>query len=124
MTEQSIENVRDKLVSLGIDKVVIGDLPSRELNCVAIRPVDGYKSTYYFGMAALAEPLLEVIVRNTDYALGQNYYNLISKNLDKYSATQDGIAACILTGSPGYLGKDETGYNEWHMIFHLTLTSE
>lgn len=115
-----LEHLRDKIATLVSSSVVIGDLPSRAINCVAIRPVDGYSSVYYFGKVSSNEPLIEVIVRDRKYQVGQSNYQKIQESLDKYSSEEAGIASCFLTGSPGYLGADEIGFNEWHMVFHVT----
>lgn len=100
---------------------VIGDLPSRQLNCVSVKPIDGYPSVYYFGMKSSEEPLIEIVVRNADYQVGQTNYEAIKKTLDKYHNDAVGIDSCFLTGSPGYLGADANGFHEWHMIFHITM---
>lgn len=121
MTEASMETLRNEIVALGITNAVIGDLPSLELDCVAISPRTGYPNTYYFGSPTTGEPLLVVVVRNKDYQIGQDWYNKIQKKLDKYSNESVGILSSILTGSPGYLGRDSTGFNEWNMIFHISL---
>lgn len=121
MTDVVIEALRDKLVAAGIQDVYIGDAPSLQLNCVAIRPVDGYASSLYFGMKSIDEPLLEVIVRNTDYKTGQSTYGVVKNTLDKLVDESVGVLSCLLTGSPGYLGRDVEGFNEWHMIFHVTV---
>ena len=121
MTKDVMEFLRSKLVTAGVKNVYIGDAPSLQLNCVSIRPVDGYASTLYFCSPSMQEPLLEIIVRNDDYLTGQSEYNLIQKTLDKLVDRDIGILSCLLTGSPGYLGKDVEGFNEWHMIFHITV---
>lgn len=121
MTSSMIEHLRDVVVSVGAANVVIGDLPSLVLDCIALRPVDGYKSTYYFGTDPADEPLIEVVIRNKSYEVGQQLYLATSKALDRYQSEDNGIAACFLTGSPGYLGSDENGYHEWHMLFHVTI---
>lgn len=122
MTDELMKHLQEKIKALDIDNVVLGDLPSRQLDCVALRPVDGYNSTRYFATKTLTEPLLEVLIRNTDYLQGSVWYNVIAKNLDKYVNKDEGIEGCWLTGSPGYLGADENGFGEWHMIFHLTIS--
>lgn len=121
MTKEAMEKLREEIVSLGITNTVIGDLPSLELDCVAISPRQGYPSTYYFGDMTTGEPLVTVVARNKDYVIGQDWYNKIAKRLDKYANQEVGILSCFLTGSPGYLGRDSTGFNEWNMIFHISL---
>lgn len=121
MTDAAIKSLRNSILSTGISKVVIGDLPALQLDCVAIRPVDGYASTYYFGATSLGEPLIEVIVRNKSYEVGQAWYNGIVQKLDQSMDESVGILSCMLTGSPGYLGRDIEGFSEWHILFHVTL---
>ena len=120
MTDKTLEHLRDVVVAQGISSVVIGDLPSLVIDCVALHPVDGYPSVRYFGQKATNEPLLEVVVRNVLYQVGQDWYNKIQKALDQYINKNYGINSCLLTGSPGFLGADENGFNEWHMLFHVT----
>lgn len=121
MNNKALQALRNKLVDAGLEKVYIGDLPSLQLECVAIRLPDGYASSRYFGTQVLDEPLVEVLVRSKDYATGQNWYMLIADLLDKFVDRENGIVSCLLTGSPGYLGKDTEGFSEWHMLFHVTL---
>lgn len=116
----SIEHLRNIILGVGVEPAVIGGLPSLTIDCVALRPVDGYPSVRYFGQSATDEPLLEVIVRNKSYKTGQSWYSAIKKALDQYRAEDYGIDSCLLTGSPGFLGADENGFNEWHMLFHVT----
>lgn len=121
MTDEIMEFIRSTVESLGIPNVVIGDLPSQLTNCVAVRPVDGYQGVFYFGMKSSDEPLIEVVIRNEDYSLGQTQYMFIQEALNMLRNDTIGLDSMILTGSPGYLGSDESGYNEWHMIFHATI---
>lgn len=121
MTDTVNTTLRNVVVAAGVDSVYIGDAPSLQLNCVALRPVDGYPSSRYFGKGLMSEPLIEVIVRNQDYQTGQEIYNVVKKTLDKFSDESNGILSCFLTGSPGYLGRDTEGFSEWHMIFHVTV---
>lgn len=121
MTDVVVEALRGKLITAELQDVYIGDAPSLQLNCVALRPVDGYPSSRYFGKGLMSEPLIEVIVRNNDYQVGQEIYNKVNKTLDKFSDESNGILSCFLTGSPGYLGRDTEGFSEWHMIFHVTV---
>lgn len=121
MTDDAMKSLRNKVIALGIDKVFIGDPPSLELECVSIRPIDGYPSTRYFGDTDCEEPLIEVLVRAKTYSLGQRWYNIVSNGLDRFSDLNVKILSCLLTGSPGYLGADTNGFGEWHMLFHVTL---
>lgn len=121
MIDKLLQTLRSKLINAGLEKIYIGDLPSLQLDCIAIRTPDGYASSRYFGLQVLNEPLVEVIVRNKDYATGQNWYMLTSDLFDQLVDTQNGILSCVLTGSPGYLGRDTEGFNEWHMLLHVTL---
>ena len=116
----TLEHLRDKVLELEVSNVVIGDLPSRQLDCVAVRPVDGYPSVRYFQQTATDEPLIECVVRHKLYQTGQTWYTKIQKALDQYISKEHGINGCLLVGSPGYLGADENGFNEWHMLFHIT----
>lgn len=121
MSDEVMKTLRNMLVEAGIENVYIGDTPSLQLECVALRPTDGYSSIYFFGRVELAQPLVEVVIRAKAYQLGQSWYDQVKKALDKSSAESVGILSCVLTGSPGYLGRDLNGFGEWHMIFHLTL---
>lgn len=120
MTELGYEYLRSVAIGLGATNVVIGSLPSLETNAVAIRPVDGYRSTFYFGQASTDEPLVEVIIRNKDYASGQALYMALKDGMNQLRNEEAGVDSCILTGSPGHLGSDQTGWHEWHMLFHIT----
>lgn len=104
--------------------VYFGDLPALDLECAALKIVDGYPSSRYFGATDLGEPLLEVVIRSKSYSNGQQWYSEIKTLLDRFSNEQVGIISCMLTGSPGYLGKDINEFCEWHMIFHVTLSNE
>lgn len=121
MTEQAIKALKEHILQSGVSPVYIGDLPSLDLECVALKPIDGYANTRYFGATDLDEPLVEVVVRSVSYEVGQQWYNKIKDTLDRYSNRSVGIMSCLLTGSPGYLGKDINNFGEWHMIFHVTL---
>lgn len=120
MTNDMLLHFRDVLTQAGLPSVVIGELPTRTMNAVSIKPTDGYASTYYFGRTSSSEPLLEVQIRNQDYATGQLWSELVKGALDKYQNQEAGIDSCFLTGSPGYLGADENGFGEWHTLFHVT----
>lgn len=120
MTNDMLQQFKELLVGAGLPSVVIGELPSRKIDVIAIQPVDGYASVYYFGKTSSYEPILEAQIRNKDYRTGQDWSETVKKTLDKYSNKAVGIDSCILTGSPGYLGSDENGFGEWHMLFHVT----
>lgn len=121
MSDEVMKALRNKIVASGIQDVYIGDAPSLQLECVALKPTDGYASIYFFGRMELAKPLVEVVIRTKAYQLGQSWYDQVKKALDKTNDEEVGILSCVLTGSPGYLGRDLNGFGEWHMIFDLTL---
>lgn len=121
MTDIVGKTLHARIVAAGVKNVYIGDAPSLQLNCVSLRPVDGYPSSRYFGKGLMSEPLVEVIIRNRYYEAGQGIYNTVKETLDKFSDESSGILSCFLTGSPGYLGRDVEGFSEWHMIFHVTV---
>lgn len=121
MNESVVNHLRDKVASLDIEPVVVGGLPALNINCVALKPNDGYESTRYFGLVASDEPLVEVVIRNESYPVGQAQYLVISKALDMYRNPDESIMSCFLIGSPGYLGADTAGFHEWHLILHLTV---
>ena len=108
--------------AIGATPVYIGDLPELDEICVAIRPVDGYPSTVYLGMPETLEPLVEVIVRHTEYASGTDICSNAMKALDGFTAEDVGILLTKLVGSPGYLGRNTNGFGEWHFIVHISLT--
>lgn len=120
MTNAMLSHLRNVLVEAGLPSVVIGELPSRKLDVIAIKPNDGYTSTYYFGRQSSNETLLEVQIRNKDYVSGQQWSEVVKTTLDKYRNEKAGIDSCFLTGSPGFLGRDQTGFGEWHSVFHIT----
>lgn len=122
MNEQVMTHLSNLLNSWGISPVVVGDLPSLRRDCVALKPNDGYGNTRYFSTPSLGEPLLEIIIRNSSYPVGQQQYSTISKALDKYRDPNVGIESCLLVGSPGYLGSDAAGFGEWHLVFHFTIS--
>lgn len=115
------EVLQDKLQQSGVSPVYISDAPSLQLECVNIRLPDGYASSYYFGKMEIEEPLVEIVIRSKNYEKGANWYSQIKKILDQWSSPDDGVLSCLLTGSPGYLGRDIRGYNEWHMLFHISI---
>lgn len=121
MTNNAMKSLRDRILSTGIQNVVIGDLPELQESCIAIRPVDGYPSTLYLGMPETMEPLVEVITRNKSYEEGTDMYNKALKALNKYSDTSAGILLCVVTGSPGYLGRNTNDFGEWHFILHVSV---
>lgn len=122
MTDKTLRSLKEHLITAGLSDVYIGDLPELKLNCISIRPVDGYVSTRYFGKTDIKEPLLEVLIRNTDYATGTLNYNVATETLDKLSDEAAGILSAFVTGSPGYLGRNANGFGEWHFLVHLSLT--
>lgn len=120
MVDKTLLILYTALKNAGLTPITIGDLPSQNAQGVAIRPVDGYPSTRYFGQKALNEPLIEIVFRSTEYATGENWYKTASKTLDAFSQSDDGVISCFITGSPGYLGKTSEGRNEWHLLLHAT----
>ena len=124
MTNEALKSLRTAIsAAVGATKVYIGDLPELGESCVAFRPVDGYPSTVYLGMPETLEPLVEVIVRDEDYASGTDNCNNSMKALDGFTAEDVGILLTKLVGSPGYLGRNINGFGEWHFVVHITLTS-
>lgn len=121
MTQSAILSLLGKLHASGVKNAVIGDLPAQQAICTAIRPVDGYPSTRFFGQHDLEEPLVEVLVRDVSYESGQKTYNLAKEALNKYSDKPNGILSSLLTGSPGFLGRNASNFCEWHMLFHVTI---
>ena len=123
MTNDSLTALKTTIQSaIGATPVYIGDLPELDEICVAIRPVDGYPSTVYLGMPETLEPLVEVIVRHTEYASGTDICSNAMKALDGFTAEDVGILLTKLVGSPGYLGRNTNGFGEWHFIVHISLT--
>lgn len=123
MTNESLASLKNAITAAVEDvQVYIGDLPELDENCMSIRPVDGYPSTVYLGMRETLEPLVEVIVRNTDYASGTDSCSKAMKALDGFTDEAVGILLTKLVGSPGYLGRNTNGFGEWHFIVHVTLT--
>lgn len=121
MTQEIMLDLRQQLLLKGIPTVIIGELVALAPDGVAIRPVDGYPSTRFFGQVALDEPLVEVLLRNKSYVTLSEWAKLSHDALDNYSNSKTGILSSLITGSPGYLGANEKGFHEWHMITHLTL---
>lgn len=107
--------------AVGATRVYIGDLPELDVSCVALRPVDGYPSTVYLGMPETLEPLVEVIVRDMDYASGTDNCSKAMKALNNFTDNATGILLTKIVGSPGYLGRDVNGFGEWHFIVHISL---
>ena len=123
MTNEALNALKNTIQGVtGATQVYIGDLPELDENCVAIRPVDGYPSTVYLGMPETLEPLVEVIVRHTEYASGTDICSNAMKALDGFTAEDVGILLTKLVGSPGYLGRNTNGFGEWHFIVHISLT--
>ena len=121
MTLDALTVLQQVLVSAGLQEVYIGDLPELAIDSIALRPVDGYPSTLYLGMPDTYEPLVEVLIRNTDFATGTNNSMLALKTLDNFSNTAVGILLAKVVGSPGYLGRNTEGFGEWHFIVHISL---
>lgn len=115
----SLQNALQQVV--GATKVYIGDLPELDENCMSIRPVDGYPSTLYLGMPDTLEPLVEVLIRNREYAVGTDVCSQSLKVLDKYTDESVGILLTKPVGSPGYLGRNVNGFGEWHFVVHVSL---
>lgn len=123
MTNEALQSLRTVIQAVtGATKVYIGDLPELGEDCVAIRPVDGYPSTVYLGMPETLEPLIEVMVRDEDYASGTNNCNNAMKALDGFVDSTVGILLTKVVGSPGYLGRNTNGFGEWHFVVHISLT--
>lgn len=108
------------LTEAGLDKVYVGELPTRSIDAVAIKPVQGYNSMYYFGDYVANEPLIEIQIRHRDFYTGQYWSDIAKTSLDKLVNPDENIALCIQVGSPGYLGADSNGFGEWHTLFHVT----
>ena len=124
MTNEALQSLKTAIsAAVGATNVYIGDLPELGENCVAFRPVDGYPSTVYLGMPETLEPLVEVIVRDEDYASGTNNSNGAMKALDGFVDETVGILLAKVVGSPGYLGRNTNGFGEWHFIVHISLTA-
>lgn len=123
MTNNALMSMQAALqAAVGATQVYIGDLPATDENCVAFRPVDGYPSTVYLGMPATLEPLVEVTIRDAEYASGTTNCNNAMKALDGFVDLAVGIMLTKLVGSPGYLGRNTDGFGEWHFIVHISLT--
>lgn len=124
MTNEALQSLKTAIsAAVGATNVYIGDLPELGENCVAFRPVDGYPSTVYLGMPETLEPLVEVIVRDEDYASGTNNCNNAMNALDGFVDETVGILLTKVVGSPGYLGRNTNGFGEWHFIVHISLTA-
>jgi hypothetical protein len=74
-------------------------------------------------MPETLEPLVEVIVRDEDYASGTTNCNNSMKALDGFVDSTVGILLTKVVGSPGYLGRNTNGFGEWHFIVHISLTT-
>ena len=113
MTNEALQSLKTAIsAAVGATNVYIGDLPELGENCVAFRPVDGYPSTVYLGMPETLEPLVEVIVRDEDYASGTNNCNNAMNALDGFVDETVGILLTKVVGSPGYLGRNTNGFGE------------
>ena len=124
MTNEALKSLQTVVqASVGATKVYIGDLPELDVNCVALRPVDGYPSTVYLGMPETLEPLVEVIIRDKDYASGTDACSEAIKALNSFSDESVGIILAKVVGSPGYLGRNVNGFGEWHFIVHISLVT-
>lgn len=124
MTNEALQSLKTAIsAAVGATQVYIGDLPELGENCVAFRPVDGYPSTVYLGMPETLEPLVEVIVRDEDYASGTDNCNNAMNALDGFVDETVGILLAKVVGSPGYLGRNTNGFGEWHFIVHISLTA-
>lgn len=121
MTDLAMNAIRDALLDCGVTNVYIGEAPKYDLDCCAIRPTDGLANSMYFGQPWLQEPLLEVIIRNKEYKEGQEQYNIAFDLLSSYMNFDAGIRQCVITGSPGFLGRNASGFGEWHFMAHITL---
>lgn len=125
MTNDALNAIRDAVqAAVGSMNVYIGDLPELDEACIAIRPTDGYPSTVYFGMPSTLEPLVELLIRNSDYALGTDANTKAMKALDGFTHEQSGIQMSKVVGSPGYLGRNTNGFGEWHFMVHISLVTD
>ena len=123
MTNEALRAMQDLVqAEVGATPVFIGDLPELVEACVAIRPVDGYPSTVYLGMRETFEPLVEVIIRHKDYASGTDVCNKAMKALNGFTDDSTGILLSKVVGSPGYLGRNDNGFGEWHFVVHVSMT--
>ena len=123
MTNEALLAIQQRIkAEVGATDVYIGDLPELQVTCVALRPVDGYPSTVYLGMPETFEPLVEVIVRDMDYASGTDTCSKAMKALNNFTDEATGIILSKIVGSPGYLGRDVNGFGEWHFVVHLSFS--
>ena len=125
MTNDALQSLQAVIqTAVGATKVYIGDLPELDVNCVALRPVDGYPSTVYLGMPQTLEPLVEVLIRDKDYASGTDACSEAMKALKSFTDESVGILLTNVVGSPGYLGRNVNGFGEWHFIVHISLMTD
>ena len=125
MTNEALSSLRTAIQAVvGATKVYIGDLPELDVACCSIRPVDGYPSTVYLGMPDTLEPLVEVIIRDKDYASGTDACSGAMKALNGFTDESAGIILTKLVGSPGYLGRNVNGFGEWHFVVHVSLVTD
>ena len=124
MTNEALNALRDAVkAAVGDMGVYIGDLPELQEACIALRPTDGYPNTHYFGMPTTLEPLVELLIRNADYALGTDASSKAMKALNNFTDEASGIVLSKVVGSPGYLGRNTNGFGEWHFIVHVSLVT-
>ena len=122
MTNEALSSMQRAIKAVvGETAVYIGDLPELDTACIALRPTDGYPSTLYLGMPETLEPLVEVLVRDVDYASGTTNSTKALQALNNYTDDSVGIILSKVVGSPGYLGRDTNGFGEWHFIVHVSL---
>ena len=125
MTNEALNSLRNVIQgAVGETAVYIGDLPELDIDCLALRPVDGYPSTVYLGMPATLEPLVEVIVRVREYETGTTLSTNAMKAVDNFTDDSVGILLSKVVGSPGYLGRNTNGFGEWHFITHISIIND
>ena len=125
MTNEALRSLRAAVqTAVGDMNVYIGDLPELDEACVALRPTDGYPNTFYFGMPTTFEPLVELLIRNADYALGTDASTKAMKALDGFTDVASGIQLSKVVGSPGYLGRNTNGFGEGHFMVHISLVAD
>ena len=75
-------------------------------------------------MPETLEPLVEVIIRDKDYASGTDACSGAMKALNGFTDESAGIILTKLVGSPGYLGRNVNGFGEWHFVVHVSLVTD
>lgn len=113
-----LEEVRTILVNAGIANVTIGDLPTDYDRCVSLFQIGG-KREYFFGDTYIDWPIVRIVIRDKDAAVGMTTIETVKTTLSHYSGAT--IKSSVIHSLDSYLGRDDKRRNVWELTFKMSI---